>query len=170
MPQLGNTGSVKSLIFSLALLWLSKASLGMMPTPGNHAHPMPEDAAGYVREGCVPTGIPRGVCCLGAGRVRGCPKAVKLPPRGPSSVPLQFGRELHGGKYDRCQAGGRSRRGGAGRRSGAPGRGAAPDAPFGQLRGPRLSGRRRVGAGPGLHFPYCPSALMYAVLSPAPCV
>lgn len=102
MPQLGNTGSVKSLICSLALLWLSKASLGMMPTPVNHARPMPEDAAGCVREGCVSMGIPRGLGCLRAGRVRGCPGAEKLPPRGPSSVPLQFGRELHGGKCDRC--------------------------------------------------------------------
>lgn len=170
MPQLGNTGSVKSLICSLALLWLSKASLGMKPTPGNHAHPMPEDAAGCVRERCVPMGIPRRVGRLRAGRVRGCPETGKLPPGGPSGVPLQFGRELHGGKYDRCQAGGRSQHGGAGRRSGTPGRGAAPDAPFGQLRGPRLAVSRRVGAGPGLHFPYCPSVLMYAVLSPAPCV
>lgn len=98
VPQLGNTGSVKSLICSLALLWLSKASLGLMPGPGNHAHPMPEHAAGYVRESFVPMGIPRAVGCLRAGRVRGCPEAGKLPPRGPSSVPLQFGRELHGGK------------------------------------------------------------------------
>lgn len=45
-----------------------------------------------------------------------------------------------------------------------------PTPRLGNSGGPRLAGSRRVGAGPGLHFPYCPSALMYAVLSPAPCV
>lgn len=113
-------------------------------------------------EGCW---LPRGVV-----GVWGCP-GVLLPPEG-HCVPLQFGRDLHGGKHDWCQelrAGGRRRCGGTGGKR-HPWEGSSPPTPhLGNSGGCAWRPAGGWAPGPGLHFPYCPSALMYAVLSLAPC-